>query len=128
MIPRVTQDGPNIVERFWCSVCDRALVPHGRDTDSPGYSYCPGCGQHVEWDKAVHKKWEPMNCDVCGKPIIYELLGKMVSGGEYVGTTTCRACMEEYCSTTNCLSCEKGTYPNCRLLWLKHRHATEGRK
>ncbi len=118
MIPNVTQDGPNILERYWCSACGRYLVPDGRDPAAPGYAFCPGCGLPIEWEKAVPVKWEPMDCDICGKPMLRNMDGMIISAG-YVGTTTCRDCMTEYCSTTNCLGCKRGTYPNCKWLYLK---------
>lgn len=121
MIPKVTQDGPNILERYWCSDCGRYLVPNGRNSEAPGYAYCPGCGQHIEWEKAVPVKWEPMDCDTCGRPMIREVGGRMIDTGGYVGTTTCRVCMTEYCSGTNCLGCQRGSYPDCRWSYLKRR-------
>ncbi|WP_313530578.1 hypothetical protein [Anaerotignum sp.] len=56
MIPKVTQDAPNILKRYWCSHCGRHLFPNGCNSESVGYAYCPGCGQPIEWDKAVHVK------------------------------------------------------------------------
>ena len=51
----------------------------------------------------------------------YNLNAPMVTVGYYVGTTTCRNCMEEYCSQTNCLGCKRGTYPDCKYQYLKRK-------
>lgn len=66
-----------------------------------------------------------MNCDVCGRPMIVDMNGHMVAVGYYVGTTTCRSCMEEYCSQTNCMGCERGTYPDCKYQYLKRKPVVE---
>lgn len=125
MIPTITQDAPNIVPRHWCSNCGRKLVPQNNFYKMLPDNFCPGCGERIEWDKAVPVKWEPMNCDVCGKPLIVDMSGHMVAVGYYIGTTTCRNCMEEYCSQTNCLGCKRGTYPDCKFQYLKPKPAVE---
>jgi len=125
MIPTITQDAPNIMPRHWCSNCGRKLVPQNNFYKMLPDNFCPGCGEKIEWDKAVPVKWEPMNCDVCGKPLIVDMSGHMVAVGYYIGTTTCRNCMEEYCSQTNCLGCERGTYPDCKFQYLKPKPAVE---
>ncbi len=119
MIPKVTQDAPNIREQYWCAACGRYLLPNGRDPEAPGYAFCPGCGQPIEWEKAEQVQWKPMDCDTCGKPMLVKRGGRVYSVGGYVGTTTCRSCMTEHCNSTNCLGCERGTYPDCRLFYLK---------
>lgn len=119
MISKATQDGPNILPRYWCSDCGWYLVPSRRDPESAGYAFCPGCGQPIEWEKAVPVKWESMDCDICGRPMIRKVSGTMISTGEYVGTTTCRTCMTEHCNSTNCLGCKRGNYPDCRWKHLK---------
>lgn len=53
MIPKVTQDGPNIAPRYFCSVCSTPL----RDTDPitggpSGWKFCYICGSPIEWEKA----------------------------------------------------------------------------
>ena len=119
MIPKMTQDGPNIAPQHWCSNCGRKLVPHNNFYKIPADNFCPGCGKEIDWDKVVSVKWEPMNCDICGKPMIMYIQGHMVSMGNYMGTTTCRTCVTEYCNQTNCLGCERGSYPDCKFKSLK---------
>lgn len=119
MIPKVTQEGPNILERYWCSDCGQHLPTSTFSGEHIHWKFCPECGQPIEWDRAIPVKWEPLDCDICGQPIIREIGGRMVSNGEYVGTTTCRTCMTEYCSSTNCLDCQRGNYPDCKWIYLK---------
>lgn len=121
MIPKVTQQTPNIIEHYWCTKCGRHLWRDKSLFDADGYLYCPGCGEFIEWDKVEHVKWKPMSCDICGKKMIVELGGHMISTGEYVGGSTCRVCMEEYCNSTNCLTCQVGTYPECKFMYLKRK-------
>lgn len=126
MIPKVTQDGPNIMEQYWCSSCGRGLMSRRQHDGASGWSFCPGCGEEIEWDKAQQVKWESMDCDTCGRPMIRELDGHMISTGSYVGTTTCQSCMAEWCGFTNCLGCERGSYPDCKWQYLKRRYEPEG--
>lgn len=119
MIPVITQDAPNIAARHWCRNCGRYLLPHSTPEKNDGFSFCPGCGEHIEWDKVVPVKWEPMNCDICGAPMLVDKGDYILSTGNYVGTTTCRSCMAEYCAQTNCFGCKRGTYPNCKYKYLK---------
>lgn len=121
MIPKVTQDAPNILPQYWCSQCGRKLLTINNYLNIDSYTYCPGCGEFIEWDEAQPIKWKPMVCDTCGAHMISEVTGIIISHGNYVGTTTCRSCMEEYCSTTNCLACIRGSYPNCKWNYLKRR-------
>ena len=57
MIPKITQDAPNIVERYWCADCGRSLpAPDGtaKGVKSDPGRYCPGSGAPNEYDKAKH--------------------------------------------------------------------------
>lgn len=122
MIPKITQDGPSIMPRYWCAECGHSLPTSTFSGEPIRWKFCPECGQAIEWDKVVPIKWEPMDCDTCGRPMIREVTGTVISTGAYVGTTTCRTCMMEYCSSTNCLGCRRGTYPNCKWLYLKRNY------
>ena len=122
MIPKITQDGPNIMPRYWCSGCGQPLPTSSFSGEKVRWKFCPECGQSIEWDLAVPIIWDPMDCDLCGRPMIREVSGSIIATGEYVGTTTCRTCMTEHCSTTNCLGCQRGTYPGCKWLYLKRNY------
>lgn len=119
MIPIITQDAPNIAAQHWCRNCGRYLLPHRTHEKNDGFSFCPTCGAHIEWKKVVPIRWEPMNCDICGVPMLIDKGDYILSTGNYVGTTTCRSCMAEYCAQTNCFGCKRGTYPNCKYKYLK---------
>ena len=74
MIPKITQDAPNIVERYWCADCGRSLpAPDGTamGVKSDPWRYCPGCGAPIEYDKAKHVQWKEQKCTGCGRPLIY---------------------------------------------------------
>lgn len=61
MIPKVTQDGPNIAPRYFCSVCSTPLRKNDPITGDPsGWKFCYICGSPIEWEKA-------------GPPILKEL-------------------------------------------------------
>ena len=49
MIPKITQDGPNIMERYWCSTCGNAL-PHPvvPSSKTDPWRFCPICGEPIE--------------------------------------------------------------------------------
>ena len=66
-------------------------------------------------------KYEPMDCGICGQPIIRKICDRLTVTSGYIGTSICRSCMTEYCRSTNCLGCLKGTYPNCKWLCLKRK-------
>lgn len=53
MIPKVIQDGPNIMPRYFCSVCGAALKKTDPITGEPsGWKFCQICGNPIEWEKA----------------------------------------------------------------------------
>ena len=69
MIPQITQDGPNITERYWCSTCKNALPPPDGAAAGPKsdpWRFCPVCGEPIEYDKAQPVRWEEQNCTACG--------------------------------------------------------------
>lgn len=70
-----------------------------------GEVFCNICGGKVVWKSAIS--------DSCGKPIY-------LKSSEYLDNwDTCRSCMSEHCTTTNCPECKIGKYPDCRFLYLK---------
>ena len=121
MIPDVIQAGPNILAEYRCSKCGIKLMPKINFLGVPAWKYCSECGEFIEWDKVTPLKWEELSCDTCGRWLIRALPnGHMQSSGnDYIGTTTCRTCLTEYCRTTNCLGCSRGNYPDCPYLELK---------
>jgi hypothetical protein len=68
---------------------------------------------------------EELFCDTCGDKIVWEhpqAKGIYLASSEYLdGCLTCLSCVREHCALTNCLSCQKGHYPECRFLPLKER-------
>lgn len=53
MIPKVTQDGPNIIPRYWCSVCGKSLPKDSAaNRETSAWQFCPICGSPIEWEKA----------------------------------------------------------------------------
>lgn len=126
MIPQITQDGPNITERYWCSTCKNALPPPDGAAAGPKsdpWRFCPVCGEPIEYDKAQPVRWEEQNCTACGRPLIRRM-GEpspyFVATGDYVpGAPLCRTCLEKYCTQTNCLQCELGSWPGCRYVSIK---------
>ena len=82
-----------------------------------------GCGRAIEYDKAQPVRWEEQNCTACGRPLIRRM-GEpspyFVATGDYVpGAPLCRTCLEKYCTQTNCLQCELGSWPGCRYVSIK---------
>ena len=49
MIPKITQDAPNIVQRYWCSTCGRSLPAPDQHDDQ--WRFCPRCGEPIEYAK-----------------------------------------------------------------------------
>lgn len=120
MIPKMTQQGPNILPEHWCTTCGIRLQQGDKARNISRWNYCSNCGSEIEWDKVVPVKWEPMDCDICGVPLLRALPGGHIQTQYgFIGTTTCSACMMEFCRTTNCLSCSRGNYPDCKYRHLK---------
>ena len=57
MIPKITQDAPNIVQRYWCSTCGRSLPAPDQHDDQ--WRFCPRCGEPIEYEKAKLRKVRP---------------------------------------------------------------------
>ena len=55
MIPKITQDAPNIVPRYWCSTCGRSLPAPDQHDDQ--WRFCPRCGEPIEYEKAEPVQW-----------------------------------------------------------------------
>ena len=124
MIPIENQERPNVACYYTCSNCDKKLV-RGTE-DEPGWRFCPYCGEQIEWDKAEKIVWEEKNCDVCGGWLIrHHPAGFWYASGDYIGLDTCFTCWIEECCSTNCLSCKRGTYPDCKWLSLKKFYMEE---
>lgn len=125
MIPRITQDGPNIIERYWCGTCGCALpapIQDKAEDSKKAWRFCPVCGEPIEYEKAQHVQWREQNCEHCGRPLIRKIpTGPQffISTEDYVGASLCRRCLEEYCLQTNCVQCEIGKWPNCRYSYIK---------
>lgn len=126
MIPRITQQGPNILERYWCGNCSASLprpYPVNGELDKSVWKFCPHCGKPIEYDKAKPVQWAEQNCERCGSWLIMKSGSgsstHFMASSDYVGASICRPCMEEHCAQTNCLQCELGQQPGCRYDWIK---------
>ena len=126
MIPKITQQRPNVAARYWCGTCGASLPnPHFADADPhrAGWKYCPICGEPIEYDKATPVQWSEQNCERCGSWLIMKMgsgdSSYFMASSDYVGSSICRTCMEEHCAQTNCLQCEIGKWPDCPYSWIK---------
>lgn len=134
MIPKITQERPNISERFWCSVCGRALPAPGQGTvayPKDPWKFCPGCGEPIEYEKAEHFQWREQNCVRCGQALVYQVQCNspyFVATSAYVGAPLCNNCLEEHCMQTNCLQCDIGEWPNCRYSNIKRQGMQKARE
>lgn len=127
MIPKITQERPNIIERYWCSTCGRALPAPGQGTvafPKDPWKFCLGCGEPIEYEKAEHVQWREQNCTMCGQPLVYQVQCDspyFVATSAYVGAPLCNSCLEEHCMQTNCLQCDVGEWPNCHNSNIKRQ-------
>lgn len=123
MVPKVTQQAPNIIEKYWCSTCGAPLPKYKPLSNEPsGWKFCSICGEPIEWDEASPVVWGEKRCDTCGCKMVWEhpdIPGLFMASSSFIGGDTCHECMSEHCSTTNCLGCERGHYPDCQYLSLK---------
>lgn len=67
MIPKITQDAPNIVPRYWCSTCGRSLPAPDQHDDQ--WRFCPRCGEPIEYEKAEPVQWREQNCEKVWPPL-----------------------------------------------------------
>lgn len=131
MIPKITQDAPNIVERYWCADCGHSLPNPKADVTgikSDPWRFCPGCGAFIEYDKAEQVHWSEQSCIACGRSLIYRVKADnpyfMTTFDFVAGSPLCRSCLEEHCVQTNCLQCDIGNWPDCRYAYIK-RHGLQ---
>lgn len=102
MIPKITQQRPNVAARYWCGTCGASLPnPHFADADPhrAGWKYCPICGEPIEYDKATPVQWSEQNCERCGSWLIMKMgsgdSSYFMASSDYVGAPICRVCMED---------------------------------
>ena len=125
MIPRIQQERPNVIKRYYCSACGTKLQ-HSEDVNQEPWRFCPMCGEQIEWDEATDVVWEEKSCDICGGWLIEKHpLGFWYASSDYIGENTCRTCWLEECCTTNCLSCQRRQYPDCEWVHLKQFYLEE---
>ena len=109
MIPKITQERPNVAPKYWCGTCGHALPPPNGPETCPNpvpWKFCSICGEPIEYDKAEPVRWVEQNCERCGRPLIRKSPADMappdfIASPDYVGTSLCRNCMEEHCVQTN---------------------------
>lgn len=82
------------------------------------------------YDKIVreHNKqhFKPLHCKECGCWLTgINDLGTVYASSHYNGTEYCDSCMIEHCVHTNCLACDRGTYPDCKFLEQKKFYMQE---
>lgn len=125
MIPKEDQGRPIMIAYYTCSSCGKRLDlgdPHGQGR----WRFCPICGMPIEWDKVEQVVCEEKNCNVCGGWLVKSHpAGFWYASSDYIGIDTCRVCWLEECLETNCLSCKRGQYPNCKWLDLKRLYQEE---
>ncbi len=123
MIPKLTQDAPNILPRCWCGKCGALLrYPSLSSENEVIWRFCPMCGESIEYDKAESIHWEDKRCEWCGQKlfqVVPSLPGHYMASSDYIHGPICRSCLEEHCAQTSCLACKVGTWPSCRFMWLK---------
>lgn len=125
MIPKENQERPNTVTYYTCSTCDKHLN-EGGSHGQRRWNFCPICGEQIEWDKVKPIVWKERNCDVCGGWLVrFHPAGFWYASSDYIGMDTCRTCWLEECLSTNCLSCTRGKYPDCKWLGLKKSYQEE---
>ena len=128
MIPEVIQRSPTIKKRFYCANCGSKLADEKDDqlNYEGKWSFCPFCGETIEWEKAKHPVWKAKNCAECGTPILRDLNGMVVPTGAFVGTDLCIKCMIAHCYDTACSECGVGNFPDCQYKWIKDMAMTVG--
>lgn len=125
MIPRIQQERPNVIKRYYCSTCGTKLQ-HSDGVNQESWGFCPMCGQQIEWDKVTDVVWEEKSCDICGGWLIKKHpLGFWYASSDYIGENTCRTCWLEECCAINCLSCQRRHYPDCEWVHLKQFYLEE---
>ena len=81
MIPKITQERPNVAPKYWCGTCGHALPPPNGPETCPNpvpWKFCSICGEPIEYDKAEPVRWVEQNCERCGRPLIRKSLLKII--------------------------------------------------
>ena len=115
MIPKITQERPNVAPKYWCGTCGHALPPPNGPETCPNpvpWKFCSICGEPIEYDKAEPVRWVEQNCERCGRSLIRKSPADMappdfIASPDYVGTSLCRSCMEEHCVQIGRASCRE---------------------
>ena len=64
-------------------------------------------------------------CKCCGEELgVFIDEYTIICSSSYIDGPLCYECQVEHCLTTNCLSCEMGSYPNCEHLERKKYYMT----
>lgn len=128
MTPNITQEGPNILEQYWCENCGTGLPPPYQlrgEEYKPTWKFCPICGEAIEYERTKPVQWAELNCERCGGNLIMEIQdepkSQYIASSNYIGGSICRCCMEEHCAQTNCLQCEVGKHPDCLYTRIKKK-------
>lgn len=126
MIPKITQAGPSIMERYWCGECGIGLTNPRRFAGEEAlivWKFCPLCGEPIEYDKAKPVQWAEQSCEWCGNKLITKhessTSSYFTASFEYVGGPICRSCLERHCLENNCMGCEIGKPPDCPYAGIK---------
>lgn len=129
MIPKITQERPNVLPKYWCGTCGSELPPpEGPEKGGmkTPWKFCAICGEAIEYDKVKPVRWVEQDCDHCGHPLIRKSLDTsflpyFTATPDYVGASLCRNCMEDHCVQTNCLQCRIGRWPDCPYDYIKQQ-------
>ena len=84
------------------------------------YNYCPRCKEPLYWESPIVLTPGRIHCSECGGWLAtINRDGSSYASSHYNGTEICDSCMTEHCCSTNCLSCDRGNYPDCRFMEMK---------
>ena len=77
--PKITQDAPNIVPRYWCSTL--RPVPAGPDQHDDQWRFCPRCGSLSNTRKAEPVQWRSKTAKGVAAPLIQLVQDRGLSSG-----------------------------------------------